>query len=576
MAGALAQAAPPTQAPDPYDSQDRNLPPGWSRPLLDKATEALLTDLTERAPYEAQAAAMFSQAPRGSLPGALGAGMQANLGARLNMLQLPFQLRRQAADTRLQTEQAQRAGLENDMTRRNFGYLTEPWQVDEFSHAPGEQDVTRPPAGGGAPPAAGAPAQATPVAGGADGERGAGGARQPGPVDQFSNPEGLPLTPESETRLGFLGAQLERAKKYANRSPLARQDLGALLEEMTKTVQNDPLAKNELQRRQTQETSNVGVEADLKKRVMEVVQKSQEQADSEFNALASNPHSGIDPENPQAASAWVDFRARQIAKQQLDMLRPVITKLGFNPDEYLGQVAQEAAAQGQQPAPQQAQVPTLPDGTPLTDDAGAPAQLPKVGPSSDVPPPSPFKRSLLPQERIALVQEQEKASAALQTLEQAYRDLNKAAALNPNSSEGPTAEYETLGRRGVSAVQHLFGGKDTDPVLANTTELQAILSGQTLQNLSTLIKGNPTEGERAYTERLGALVTMTRGERERLIKRGLQLVKPRLEFAQLYMDSLAKGQPLDPTKYKDWVYRNYGEGAEEILKPIVPAKTGGQ
>jgi hypothetical protein len=151
---------------------------------------------------------------------------------------------------------------------------------------------------------------------------------------------------------------------------------------------------------------------------------------------------------------------------------------------------------------------------------------------------------------------------ALTTLLQAQRDFETALDLNDRSLAGPLVEQGQFAHRLRDTARGMLGMDRNDPELQNTALLQSILSGQTLTNLKNLMRGNPTEAERNYVERLGAVTQMTAQERKVLLQRGIQLLEPRIAFEKARTEALNRGEMLSEQSYQDWLkknWQNYGE-----------------
>lgn len=599
MAGALAQDATRRAAAPTNDGEDPGLPPEQGLDLLDSATEHLLEGLQRRAPGQAEAAAIFSQAPRGSLPGALGAGLNADLQTRLGMLGLPGRLRGQAANTRLVGARARGEELNNRVNELNFGYLTEPWNTADPGADPGQ-----PGAGGLAGPAgpAGqaqgdtiAPAPVTPVRqdAGPPGQGQRPAAPAPGPDGQVAqagtdpaNPQGLPLTPESQVRLNALHGQLARAAQYINRSPRARQDYYAILEEAVKTVQEDPLAKQALTQQNTQQTSDVDMVKQLHLKAVDIGHEAYDEAGKEAAALAAAPNSQVDPSQPEAYSAWIDNRAKQIFAERFKGFASTLKSMGQDPTKFLADVAGAGAPGAAAAAPTSA----APTGAPAVAPGAAAAlpadvaaemdqEQPPTGgsgsPDAAAAPtsagagaPSPFiQKQLTPTEQLAKNKEQEEAATNVNMLEQWYQGLNRALKINDKAAAGTFADLGIKGHQIVDAGRGVLGMKRGDEYLNSTAEMQSILSMMSLQNLNTLIKGRFTNSELSFVQQLESSLDQTPQQRERLFKRGLQIIGPRLTFERMRMDAYNQGHPIAAGDYREWLERNYGAAAmKEIMK----------
>lgn len=554
-------------------SGGRGLSSALSRDLLDQATDRLLKGL-EGAPYTAQAAAMLQGFHPGSFPGSLGRGMEARLNTQLALRTKPYELAELRARSLNEQANARQTDLVNRINELNLGYMTEPW------------DLSAPDGGG----------QASLLGGAGD--------------DQ-----GLPLTPASQERMALLQAQYSRALQYANSAPQARSDLSALTEAMTKVVAEDPLAKQALANLNTRFNANVDVDKQIKQKIIDIGKESFEAAQSELQSLASAPNFTVDLSDPGKINRWIDSRAKEVFAQRYSMLRKQLEGIGIDPDRYTAELeqagAQIAEQQGAVPSPGEgfaagasagpagaaaappapaAQLPVATPGvTPLAAPVAAPVEAsvnaPQAGPAPEpaaapapvADPGNPFiRRPPTTGDRLDLNKEQNTSAASLNTLLSGYNDLSHALELNQNAIEGPTADVETWIRRGAAGLHHLLGDeKYDDEKLNNTSVLNSILSSQTLQNLNTLIKGNPTEGERQYVERLGAVLQMSRGERTRLIRRVIQLLKPRITFERMRSDALANGTYVPADSYEEWLRQSYGPTqANRIISGDVPLDQG--
>lgn len=562
MAGALSQV---NDDSTPDDSTSPRQLSSRRRSALDRATQAMIMDLQRTAPLEAQAAAMFGQNPQGSLPGALGAGMEANLRTRIGLTALPFDLRQRSADADLAEARAQQLDLANQINELNFGYMTEPFQPGDLSPAPQAPGNAAPPMqpGSGAPPGAGAPSAGPPGPSGGSG------------ADNFANAEHLPLTPESQASLAALEAQMRRAARFINQSPQARGDYYNILHEMTQVVQNDPLAKNELQKRQTQESANVDLDKQIKMQIAKMGDEAHHEAESQFSAMANAPNSQVDITDPNAINSWIDQRARGIFASRFAILSGQLQRMGLDPRKYLG--ADTAAPVSAQPV-------APPQITQAGAAAPAPAAAgvaPPLSPTGDAPQPgagdqplsdqaqlsgSPFgPRQLTADQKIGLNEKQGVAGNDLNIMLQAQKDLEMALELNKNSLAGPLVEQAQFFHRLRDTVKGVVGLDRNDPALKNTALLDSIFSGQTLSTLKNLMKGNPTEAERGYVERIGAVKQLTQQEREVLIERGLELIQPRIAFEQMRMKALNNGQTIDQKDYENWLRTNWPD-ADKVLK----------
>jgi hypothetical protein len=115
------------------------------------------------------------------------------------------------------------------------------------------------------------------------------------------------------------------------------------------------------------------------------------------------------------------------------------------------------------------------------------------------------------------------------------RDLNKAA------FQGPTANME----RAISRTWGSLTGADI-PRTEATTDFQSIMTGQALESLRSVFGGNPTEGERKILLDIQASPTMSRGEREILIARAIQMAERRLAVATQKARQLRTGEYMKP------------------------------
>jgi hypothetical protein len=576
------------------------------RSLLDQATERLTRGL-EGAPYAAAAAAILQGDRPGSLAAGIGRGLDARLQTQLFMRTKPYELAREQATGQYVTAQARQQELQNKIDQLNLGYMTTPWNLDG--------------SGGGQIPVGGGGGQ-IPVGGGGSGgvlptvltgSTGSSGSGSAGGAPGLDNPGQLPLTPESQQRLQLLQAQYDRAVQFANTAPAARTDLMAISQEMAKVVQDDPLAKQYLANQTTKFNTEQQLGSSIKQKILDIGKESFESAQSELQSLSNAPNFTVDLTDPDKINRWIDSRAKTIFAERYSMLKQQLASMGINPDKYAAEIAQAQVeipqasagpATGVAAVPAQGEFPsaglTMPQATPglrplapagagpapssqgapvpphaLTPAPPAPSQIPQVPatvtpppaqsqvPATVTPPPAqpqvaddnPFvKRPMTQSENLDYSKEQQIAGQNLATLTSGYQDLQHALELNKLAfSSGFFTPVQIELARTRSALQ----GKD-DPRLIATAQLQSILSGQTLQNLSTLIKGNPTEGERAYVERLGATIQMSRGERDALIRRVMRLIEPRMQFEKMRMDALAAGQAIDPNSYQTWLKQAYG------------------
>lgn len=74
-----------------------------------------------------------------------------------------------------------------------------------------------------------------------------------------------------------------------------------------------------------------------------------------------------------------------------------------------------------------------------------------------------------------------------------------------------------------------------------TTELNTVITGNTLGQLKAIFGGNPTEGERAVMRELEASMEKTPQERKLILNRAIELANARLEFNQQRADELRGG-----------------------------------
>lgn len=417
--------------------------------------------------------------------------------------------------------------------------------------------------------------------------------------DPQVNPQHLPMTDESQARLQYLGMQLHRAMKWSQTSPQARQDVGAILGQMTDVVKADPLAGEELKKREVKYGSDVDLEKQLHLKAADMGKESLAAAEEEFKALASNPNTQLDPallRDPSQIQAWIDQRGKQIFAQRFQRLQQQAQAAGMDPKRFMGEApidAQQLPAQAtpQQPPPTQAAaptVPTLPDGTPLTDDAGAPFQPKPTGPSQVVlpkpslipdlpalpqeqqattqqlaaqqPPPSPFvERQLTPKERVDVNKDQEELGKSINMQAQWYGNLKDALKLNGKSYSGPLVDVYSQLARGRAALHELFTGNESfEPTLQMTATLKSIISTLNLQNIQAYVKGRMTNFELEYVTQLESAMDYSKQERQALFKRGLQIIGPRLQFEQTRAKALAAGRFIDPNSYEDWFNKSYG------------------
>ena len=535
---------------------------GSAADILDSAAgklmEEYVPDYANRAAGAGAFEALGAGRP-GSLASAIGGGMAGRLNADISKIDLPIKWEGEAAQALLAREQAKQAALQNQINQMNFGYFTEP--------LPSEADIAG--------------------AGGTTGEGIATPGATPGAVGTSENLTGqgdLPLTPQTSLQITALKAQLHRALKFAQVSPQARQDAYQIYDDMAKAVAADPLAKNELARRQAQEKSNIDIaqhgqtnEQDFSKGVKEsVVKMTQDalaQAQDEFHAMAQNPNYSRqlpNLNNPAAIDTFVRNRARAILAQKYAELEAQLRRMGKDPSQYLG----EAGAAPVDTGP-------VPGGAP----AGGEVPIPRVGatvrptePTDETPPviaAPPQEREekafvpagLLPGESLDFEKEQATAGANAGLLGQGISQLQEALGYNENSIEGTLGSIEEFYRRGRLGLQN-FGrpNKLEDPVLNNTALLDSVLSSSVLQNLSTLIKGNPTEGERHYVEKLGATKDKTKGERRVLIEHAIPLLRARLAFENMRMKALSQGRPIRFSDYEQWLKWAYGDTLGEQIR----------
>lgn len=528
-------------------SSSRGLPQVNPRSqILDQATDDLLRGM-EGAPYQAAAAAVFSQNRPGSLPAAVGAGMGAKLETQLFQRTKPYDMARDLAATQFTEAETEHRTLQNEIDRLNLEYYTNPWDM-----------------GGGSP-------LSDALIGGGDGQQGGSG------TDDYVNPDQLPLTPEGQGRMDMLKLQLDRALEYANRSPAARDDIDALLGEMTKLVAEDPLAKRELESRKKTEDADVDLRNKIKESVLTFFKDSEEQARTELQNLMSSPNSQLDPNDLAGAERWVDARARRLFAQRYQQLEQQLEAMHLDPADYLsglvGQDGTELAGDpgGDPTGGQPTQLAPDPSGAPAVTPGLAPAQDPNAGPArvpgtAAGPPVQPLQ--LKPGERDDLLKLQGEINANRVQLQNAVSDLTRALDLN-QASIGGGRFFQPLFEAGhafKSGLKEQLGGDAEDPALTATGELQSILSSTVLQNLSTLIKGNPTEGERAYVERLSATTNMPKATRDVLIRRAIKLLQPRLEFMKLMEDAAIHNQTVDPNAYERWLVEQYGPAEAEKIR----------
>ena len=576
MAGALSQVQ--DDGGSSYDS-DRRALSMRRRSLLDRATRDMITHLQETAPMDAQAAAMFGAAPENSLPGALGRGMEAALKTRIGMVSMPYDLEQKAAYAALADARAQQTDLQNQINELNFGYLTEPYGPSRGGGAAPPSPGSAGPGGATRSQAAGPAAPPAAGGGGADG------------ID-FADPQHLPLTPQSQSQLQALQAQLDRASQYINTAPQARADYFDILAAMSKVVQDDPLAKQALQSRQQQETSDIALDKELKLKVAELGSDAIKEAEQQLNSMMSMPNNQVNIGDPDAVNAWIDSRAHEIFATKYAMLWKQLAGAGIDPKKYLGQppITQRELPppdQGQPPAPPQLSVTPPPAAAPgpglsLTPEPAPQGQPPLGAPPAAPPAPSPSsapagaptapKKSIVqppqlsPQQKIEANVTLGAQAQSLQGFKQMEADLERALELNQHSIAGTFADAGVAFHRGKASLYELFGGHIDDPELRNTAELESIMSTQTLERLNQLIKGNPTEGERAYVERTGSVRNMTKQERQVLFERGLELLQPRIAFELMRLNALSEGRTVSPDEYENWLKTSYPNGKDLAKK----------
>ena len=528
--------------------------------ILDGAAARLMDehvpDYSNRAAAAGVYEAMGAGRP-GSFASALGGGMRAQLNADLDRYQRPVEMEGLAARSVLEREQAAQAQLQNDINRLNFGYLTEPRGVSS-------SEVT---AGSEAPVAGGGGAN---VLAGGDAGGGEGG--------------NLPLTPQSQALLQSLQSRLQRALKFSSASPQARADAAQIYEDMAKVVQEDPLAKEAIANRKNildmqlsiktrGEESELDFDRGVRESIIKMTEESLSQAQKEFQALAANPdYSRQLPNlnNPQAIDTFIQSRARSLLVQKYAALDQQLRAMGKDPSQYLSPTAPTLEAPSVAPPSMGAPgVAPMTTEAPGTTSPSAPDAAPPLAPGA---PPSTggafVPTGLRPSEAFDVSKEQNVVGQNINMLAQGIESLKKGLQLNEKSLEGAFGGVEEWIQRATLGIRNVFRPeKEEDVVLNNTAELNSILSSGVLQALSTLIKGNPTEGERAYVERLGATINKTKGERRVLMERALALLRPRLAFEQMRAEALAQGRQILWTDYEEWLEQSYGRSlAEKIQK----------
>lgn len=138
-------------------------------------------------------------------------------------------------------------------------------------------------------------------------------------------------------------------------------------------------------------------------------------------------------------------------------------------------------------------------------------------------------RALSPAE-ITLRQETESALSAAQA---ARGSLEEALRLNPRAYEGPGA----LTRANISGLSRV----DTEGAQA-TTSFNSIMTEQALGQLRAIFGGSPTEGERKILIEMGAALSMSRPQREALLRRAMEEVDKRIQSNERRLREVARGE----------------------------------
>jgi hypothetical protein len=137
-----------------------------------------------------------------------------------------------------------------------------------------------------------------------------------------------------------------------------------------------------------------------------------------------------------------------------------------------------------------------------------------------------------PQLSPAEVQLRAEAETNLGNMRSARDSLTEALRLSPLAYSGPLAEF-----RGAAA-----GATGYDPGTAVATrEFGAIMTEQALSQLRAIFGGNPTEGERAILLQMQASASMSKAEREALLRRAIRAVETREASATRRLEDVMGG-----------------------------------
>jgi hypothetical protein len=575
------------------------------RSLLDQATERLTRGL-EGAPYAAAAAAILQGDRPGSLAAGIGRGLDARLQTQLFMRTKPYELAREQAAGQYMTAQARQQELQNKIDQLNLGYMTAPWNLD------GSNGGQIPASGSGSD---GAPSTVSTGSGGAGGAPGLDNLGQlPLTLEsqqllqllqaQYDRAAQFASTAPA-ARVDLMAISQEMAKVVQD-DPLAKQylanqmtkfnieqQLGSSIKQKILDIGKESfeLAQSELQslsnapnfavdltdpnkinrwidsRAKTifaerysmlkQQLASMGINPD--KYAAEIAQAQAQVEIPQASAGSVNPYAADTSAGPATGVAAVPVQGEfPSAGLTLPQATPGLHPLapagaGPAPSSQGAPVSPHAPT----PAPSApSKIPQVPAAvTPSSAQPQVPAAVTPSSAQPQVADDNPFvKRPMTRGENLDYSKEQQVAGQNLAILASGYQDLQHALELNKLAFSGG---FFTPVQIELARTRSVLQGKD-DPQLVATAQLQSILSGQTLQNLSTLIKGNPTEGERAYVERLGATIQMSRGERDALIRRVMRLIEPRMQFEKMRMDALAAGQAIDPNSYQTWLKQAYG------------------
>lgn len=131
---------------------------------------------------------------------------------------------------------------------------------------------------------------------------------------------------------------------------------------------------------------------------------------------------------------------------------------------------------------------------------------------------------------ITLRQETEGALSAAQA---ARGSLEEALRLNPRAYEGPGA----LTRANISGLSRI----DAEGAQA-TTSFNSIMTEQALGQLRAIFGGSPTEGERKILIEMGAALSMSRPQREALLRRAMDEVDKRIQSNERRLREVARGE----------------------------------